>query len=196
MSLGSAAQVAAIAASAAVALSLALGHTPPGLHALPLFYNTSPSLPTGLYVTRNARLLQKGDLVRACVPEAYAATALERSYLHPGSCKGGAAHIGKFIVGLAGDTVYVDSAGVVVNGLRLRQTQPWHRDGRGRDVEHYTVARILAHGECFLISAMDPMSYDSRYFGPTKCDSPYVKLVPVGDHAQRLVAAHALRYIE
>ncbi len=196
MSLGSKIIGGAVTATMLVSLLLVLGIVPPGLTALPLFYNTSPSLPRGLYVAKKVHHIKRGDLVRACVPATFAATALDRGYLHPGSCPGGAAHVGKFVAGVAGDVAIVDSVGVHVNGRPLPETAPSRHDGRGRSVQHYAGERVLAHGECFLVSAMDPMSYDSRYFGPAGCSVPLVLLTPVGRRARRRVEAHARVYSE
>ena len=166
-------------------------HAPSGTVSLPLFYNTTPSLPRGLYMARKADRLDVGDLVRVCLPPEAASEALARAYLMPGSCPSGAAAVGKLVAALEGDTVRVDTLGVHVRGRLLPRSAPCSRDSRGRSVPWAAGQTVLGPGECFVVSTLDALSYDSRYFGPIRCRPPHVVLRPVGKGARHLLGAHA-----
>ncbi len=166
-------------------------HAPPGAVSLPLFYNTTASLPRGLYIARKAGTLQVGDLVRVCIPPEAASEALARAYLMPGSCPSGAAAVGKLVAALEGDTVRVDTLGVRVRGQLLPKSAPQALDSHGRAVQQATGQVVLGPGECFVVSTLDALSYDSRYFGPVTCKPPHVVLRPLGKRARRLLREHA-----
>ena len=166
-------------------------HAPSGAVSLPLFYNTTASLPRGLYVARKAGTIQVGDLVRACIPPEAASEALARAYLMPGSCPSGAAAVGKLVAAMEGDTVRVDTLGVHVRGRLLPKSAPQAFDSRGRAVKKAAGHIVLGPGECFVVSTLDALSYDSRYFGPVRCQSPHVVLRPLGKRARRLLREHA-----
>lgn len=166
-------------------------YAPSGAVSLPLFYNTTPSLPRGLYVARKADRIGAGDLVRVCIPPEAASEALARAYLMPGSCPSGAAAVGKLVAALEGDTVRVDALGVHVRGRLLPRSAPRARDSRGRSVQWAAGQLVLGPAECFVVSTLDALSYDSRYFGPVRCRPPHVVLRPLGKSARRLLREHA-----
>ena len=149
-----------------------------------LYFNTSDSLPYGLYRayyrsdvqvgffaveqkgTVQPLFLERGSLVVVCLPQSVAALARERNYVNSGKCSGNTAPVGKHVVALAGDLVLVDAAGVKVNGRLLPHSAPLVRDATGAQMPGARLAApyMLRTGEYLVLNALDS-SFDSRYFG-------------------------------
>jgi conjugative transfer signal peptidase TraF len=132
-------------------------------------YNTSGSLPRGLYriSAPAAHPPRAFDLVVICPPPAAAALAVSRGYLDAGSCPGGSHPLGKLVVAAAGEVVELSPLGVRLgNGLLLPASRPLATDSAGRPLPHAAFGRRrLARGEIWLF-APHPRSFDSRCFGP------------------------------
>jgi conjugative transfer signal peptidase TraF len=151
-------------------------------------FNTSPSLPRGLYIEVPRGWLERepvrGDLVLACAPAAGAELARRRGYLGGGPCgagaAGGAAALGKLVLAAAGDEVAFGAGGLVVNGRAVAASRPLPRDSAGRPLAHAPFGRCrVAPGELWLFAPYHPRSYDSRYFGPVPAAAVRGWLVPV-----------------
>jgi conjugative transfer signal peptidase TraF len=149
------------------------------VYGLRLTYNTTPSLPVGIY--RIAKLHdepRRGDFVGVCLDGETARLALSRGYVNRQGlapyvsgvrCPSGAAVIGKPVAGVPGDTVDVGAEGTRINGAPLPHGSPVVRDRRGRTMPHAEAGRrILRPGEYWLQSIYSPWSFDSRYFGPVR----------------------------
>ena len=131
-----------------------------------LHVNVSRSAPRGLYRAANAPLT-RGALVAACLPTEVARVGLERGYLPPGSCPGGAQPVIKRVAAMASDAVDVTSTRVSVNGRPLSDSAVAAADSRGRALSHMPWGeRMLSDGEVWLMGTADRRSWDSRYFGP------------------------------
>jgi conjugative transfer signal peptidase TraF len=144
-----------------------------------LTYNTTPSLPIGIYrIEELAREPRRGDFVGVCLEGETARLALARGYVHRQAlepyvyrvrCPSGTAIIGKPVVGVPGDTVELDRNGVRINGETLPGGAVVVRDSRGRRMPHPEWGRrILASDEYWAQSPYSPRSFDSRYFGPVR----------------------------
>jgi conjugative transfer signal peptidase TraF len=156
-----------------------------------LTYNSSASLPLGVYQIRIAATAtpRAGDIVGLCLDGAVADLALRRGYVHPeglepwiyGSrCPGGIAPIGKPVAAVAGDTVLIDSTGVRINGRLLRYSRTRTRDRAGRRVPHSAWGRlVLRPGEVWVQSEYTDASFDSRVFGPVPRGAILDRRVPV-----------------
>ncbi len=123
-----------------------------------IVYNPSDSVPRGWYRIGPPDALHIGDIVLARLPAEAAALAAQRGYLplHIPLLK----RIGAMSpqqVCIEGRIVRID--GVAVAGVRAT-------DGRGRPLLAWQQCRRLHDGELFLLSATNPVSFDSRYFGP------------------------------
>ncbi|KAF1043308.1 S26 family signal peptidase [Xylophilus sp.] len=125
-------------------------------------YNPSDSVPRGWYRIESAGTvadaLHVGDIVLARLPAEVAALAGLRGYLPervPLLKRIGA--IAPQRVCLAQRTVYVEDVPVAL----AREA-----DGLGRGLPLWSHCRALRDGELFLLSATNPASFDSRYFGP------------------------------
>ena len=129
-----------------------------------LRFNTSPSLPLGLYVITTDGT---ANLAEFCPAEPFATFAIARGYRDPGACPDGAAPLLKPIVASAGDTVDLSAAGISVNGALLRNTAPLAKDSAGRPLSPWPFGRYLvARDTVWVASTYQPRSFDSRYFGP------------------------------
>ena len=136
----------------------------PALHAPAArwVYNPSDSVPRGWYRIETASTvsvaLHVGDIVLARLPAEAAALAAQRGYLPeriPLLKRIGAMAPQRVCV--AQRTVYVDDVPVAL----AREV-----DGQGRGLPLWSYCRALRAGELFLLSATNPASFDSRYFGP------------------------------
>jgi len=136
----------------------------PALHAPAArwVYNPSDSVPRGWYRIEAQRAstdaLQVGNIVLARLPARAAALAAQRGYLParvPLLKRIGAMALQRVCV--VGRTVYVDDVPVAL----AREA-----DGLGRGLPLWSHCRALRDGELFLLSATNPASFDSRYFGP------------------------------
>ena len=155
---------------------------------LPLHYNLTASLPLGLYGAEMREGVRRGDILRVCTPWRAAPVARARGYVGPGSCPGGTAPIGKMVLGLPGDTVFVSKEEIRIGSRTVLKDPLQERDTRGRLVRTAEGMHVLAAGECFVLSTYSPRSYDSRYFGPVECAPPFLVLTPVSDAARRRLA--------
>ncbi len=125
-------------------------------------YNPSDSVPRGWYRIESAgtvaNALHVGDIVLARLPTEAAALAAQRGYLPervPLLKRIGA--MAPQRVCIAQRTVHVDDVPVAL----AREA-----DGLGRGLLQWSHCRALRAGELFLLSATNPASFDSRYFGP------------------------------
>ena len=129
-------------------------------------FNYTESLPRGLYLASafDPSEVRRGALVAAC-PSPEAARALA-DYLPDGPCPGGTIELGKRVVGLPGDRVVLDSAGVSVSGRLVPHSAPLFRDRRGRLLSPVLGEVVLGPGAYWLHSGRVATSIDSRYVGP------------------------------
>jgi conjugative transfer signal peptidase TraF len=144
---------------------------------LRLTYNTTPSLPVGIYrIAALEGAPRRGDFVGFCLEGDMARLALDRGYVHRQAlepyvyrvrCASGAAAIGKPVAGVPGDTVDLGRSGVRINGLALPRGLAAGRDSRGRPMPRpRSGRRVLGPGEYWLQSTYSRWSLDSRYIGP------------------------------
>lgn len=140
-------------------------------------YNSTPSLPVGVYrIHPLDRPLRRADVVGFCLDSDAARTALYRGYVHPQGlepiiygtrCPDGAAVIGKPIAGIPGDTIDVAVDGVRVNGTLLARSRASTRDRAGRVLPSAPHGRtVLRTDEYWVQSQHAQNSYDSRIYGP------------------------------
>jgi conjugative transfer signal peptidase TraF len=149
-----------------------------GAFAAGLRLNGSPSEPIGFYWTMGNRP-QKGDLVFVRLPSTpLFALAKERGYLNVGGSP--ALHLIKRLVGVAGDEVTINAAGVAVNGIRLFNSKPLTKDGAGRPLSFHPLQNYtLCPGEVLLMSDYSPASFDARYFGPLQATTIESVIKPI-----------------
>ena len=123
-----------------------------------IVYNPSDSVPPGWYRIDPPDSLHVGSIVLARLPADAAALAALRGYLPE--------HIPllKRIGAMSPQQVCIEKHIVRIDGVAVAGV---HRvDGRGRPLSAWQQCRPLRDGELFLLSATNPASFDSRYFGP------------------------------
>jgi conjugative transfer signal peptidase TraF len=135
-----------------------------------IWLNLSPSMPVGLYLSRQMGdrhvAFRRGMIVAVCLPATLAAWGRDRGYLARGRCDDGVAPVGKPIFAVAGDTVVVAANGLSRNREIVRSTRALSRDRAGRPLPQLTAgAYPVEAGELWLVSTHNVLSWDSRYYG-------------------------------
>jgi conjugative transfer signal peptidase TraF len=151
-----------------------------------IHFNSSGSLPRGLYLVEGRRLgagggrrVARGELVLVCPPAGAAALAVERGYLRRGGCAGGSGRLGKLVLAVAGDEVEVGEGGLTVDGCAVQRSASSRGDAAGRPLPHVRAGRYrLRGGEVWLFSP-HPRSFDSRYFGVVRAERIEGRLHPL-----------------
>jgi len=131
-----------------------------------LIYNPSDSVAVGWYRVKPfphpsgslPHRLQVGDIILVRLPAGAAALAAQRGYLP--------AHIPllKRVGAVAPQHVCIVDGQVRIDGVPVGAALP--ADRLGRPLPSWPQCRPLMAGELFLLSATNPASFDSRYFGP------------------------------
>jgi conjugative transfer signal peptidase TraF len=136
------------------ALAWSSDHTPVAR----LVYNPSDSVPRGWYRIGPPDSLHVGSIVLARLSADAAALAAQRGYLPE--------HIPllKRIGAMPPQRVCIEKRIVRIDGVAVTGVRA--TDGRGRPLSAWQPCRRLHDGELFLLSATNPASFDSRYFGP------------------------------
>jgi len=141
--------------------------------------NLSASMPIGIYELTEDRI-GIGQMVAVCLPSAIARIGRERGYLRSGPCASGDQAVVKHVAGMAGDTIEVQPIGVTINGTAIPNSAVMERDRAGRPLAHVPWGTTtLQHGELWLMSTLQPNSWDSRYFGPVQFADVMVAVRPV-----------------
>lgn len=127
--------------------------------------NTTPSIPIGLYQTTD-ETIAVGDYVMFCPPEREVfRLARERHYLDPGACPGGSYPMVKRILAAKNDQVRIGHDGVFINGQIVPHSLPRPHDGAGRPLPRFSAEGRISDGDV-IVMGENPVSFDSRYFGP------------------------------
>ena len=136
-----------------------------------LVYNPSDSVPVGWYRVEPLhgqsnslpRLLSVGSIVLTRLPADAAALAAQRGYL-PARVP-----LLKHVGAVAPHHVCVFDALLWIDGVPVAALLP--ADRLGRPLPSWPQCRQLRPGEVFLLSATNPASFDSRYFGPVNASA-------------------------
>ena len=165
------ASVLALGISAAVALA-ALAWASFAKPLPRLVYNPSDSVPVGWYsvdpmlqqpapdASTTPAPLQVGSIVLVHLPAHVAALAAKRGYLP--------LHVPllKRVGAMAPQRVCIIGQALRIDGHTVAATL--RADRLGRPLHGWPQCRRLRAGEVFLLSATNPASFDSRYFGPVR----------------------------
>ncbi len=136
-----------------------------------LVYNSSDSVPRGWYHIAPADSLQVGSIVLARLPVQAATLAAQRGYLPTGI------PLLKRIGAVAPQRVCIHGTSVRIDDVVVAVVM--HADGRGRPLSAWPQCRRLARGELFLLSSTNPVSFDSRYFGPIRASDVIGNAQPI-----------------
>jgi conjugative transfer signal peptidase TraF len=123
-----------------------------------LIWNTTASVPTGLYHIRGTASLHIGERVAIDPPPQLRRFLAARGYL-PGGVP-----LLKEIAALPGDTVCRTGALITINDVPSGAARV--RDSRGRALPEWKGCRVIAAEEIFIMNRHAPDSFDGRYFGP------------------------------
>jgi len=123
-----------------------------------IVYNPSDSVPRGWYRIGPADSLHAGSIVLTRLPADAAALAAQRGYLPQ------RIPLLKRIGAMSPQQVCVEKHIVRIDDVAVTGVRA--TDGRGRPLSAWQQCRRLHDGELFLLSATNPASFDSRYFGP------------------------------
>ncbi len=131
-----------------------------------IYINTTPSLPVGFYKVIDEPIVSDA-YVAFCPPQdAVFDMARNRSYINRGDCPGGYGLLLKRVFAQSGDTVFIDQAGIFVNGKHLSNSTQLTADAEGHALPQYHLdQRVLDDSEYLLLSDVNPQSFDARYFG-------------------------------
>lgn len=157
--------VLAVMAIAAVAASLRNG---PPLY----IWNSTPSVPRGLYRLQAHATVRVTTLVAAQPPEPLATALALNGYLPLG------VPLLKRVLALAGQTVCRDGHTIVVDTVALPSTAQ-ARDGRGRPLPSWRGCYLIADDEVFLMNWDSDDSLDGRYFGVLPRSAIVARAIPV-----------------
>ncbi len=149
-----------------------------------LIYNPSDSVAVGWYRVQPLdqraaslpRSLSVGSIVLTRLPADAATLAAQRGYLP--------AHIPllKRVGAVAPQHVCIIDGQVRIDGVPVAAALP--ADRLGRPLASWRHCRPLMEGELFLLSATNPASFDSRYFGPVSAAAVIGIAHPVWHGAQ------------
>ena len=123
-----------------------------------IVYNPSDSVPRGWYRIGPPDSLHVGSIVLTRLPVDAAALAAQRGYLPE------RIPLLKRIGAMEPQQVCTEGRTVRIDGVALATALK--TDGQGRSLPIWQQCRPLRDGELFLLSATNPASFDSRYFGP------------------------------
>lgn len=121
--------------------------------------------------------IARDQLVLVCLEEKWAEFAFQRHYIGIGKCADHSAPVGKWIVGIPGDTVEFTPEGIIVNQELLLNSKPALQDGQGREMPQISGSYTLEK-EVVLCNPQ-PSSFDSRYFGPIPIQQIHATLSPL-----------------
>jgi conjugative transfer signal peptidase TraF len=126
----------------------------------PLYiWNSSDSVPVGLYRLRPASDYHVTQLLAVRPPEPLATFLDLNGYLPSG------VPMLKRVLAIPGQTVCRSGSRISVDGIELGKAQ--ERDGRGRPLPVWQGCDVVGEGELFLMNWQSADSLDGRYFGLT-----------------------------
>ncbi|HCI1651755.1 TPA: S26 family signal peptidase [Pseudomonas aeruginosa] len=147
----------ALAITSAIGLA-ALAWASLGQPAVHIVYNPSDSVAVGWYRILPPEAFTVGGVVLVRPPAHAAAVAARRGYLPLG------VPLLKRVGAVAPQHVCIEDGVVRIDGTPVAAVM--RADWSGRPLSAWPLCRQLADGELFLLSATNPASFDSRYFGP------------------------------
>lgn len=121
-------------------------------------WNTTASVPTGLYHIRGKASLHVGERVAIAPPAELRRYLAERGYLPSG------VPLLKEVAALRGDTVCRRGLVILINNEPAGQARAL--DSRARPLPDWQGCRTIGADEIFVMNRRAPGSFDGRYFGP------------------------------
>ena len=144
-------------------------------------WNTTASVPTGLYLIRGKQSIHVGERVAVEPPPALRRLLAERGYLPVG------VPLLKRVAAVSGQRVCRFAHGVTIDGKFVGVARSFDR--RGRPLPAWSGCYRLATGELFVMNPDAPDSFDGRYFGALTTHDVVGRATPIwtdeaddGDH--------------
>jgi conjugative transfer signal peptidase TraF len=138
----------------------------------PIFiWNSSKSVPVGLYRLRPAGNHHVTELVAVRPPEPLATYLDLNGYLPAG------VPMLKRVLALPGQTVCRNGRTISVDGIEIGEAR--ERDGRGRPLPVWEGCDLVGQGEFFLMNWQSATSLDGRYFGMMPATAIIGRALPV-----------------
>lgn len=137
----------------------------------PLIWNSSESIPVGLYRLRAAGDYHVTQLLAVRPPEPLATFLDLNGYLPTG------VPMLKRVLALPGQTVCRNARTISVDGIEMGEAQ--ERDSRGRPLPVWQGCDVVGEGELFLMNWQSAVSLDGRYFGLTPTTAVIGRAHPV-----------------
>jgi conjugative transfer signal peptidase TraF len=134
-------------------------------------WNSSESVPVGLYRLRPAVNHHVTELVAVRPPEPLASYLDLNGYLPTG------VPMLKRVLALPGQTVCRNGSIIRVDGIEIGEAR--ERDGRGRPLLAWEGCDTVGEGELFLMNWQSATSLDGRYFGMTPATAVIGRVLPV-----------------
>lgn len=139
----------------------------------PLYiWNSSPSVPRGLYRLQPDAPIGITTLVAAQPPEPLASALALNGYLPLG------VPLLKRVLALPGQIVCRDGDTILVDEIAFQSTAKAH-DRRGRPLPSWQGCYRIADDEVFLMNWQSDDSLDGRYFGPFPRSTIIARAIPV-----------------
>ena len=143
---------------------------------IPLVFNTTASMPRGLYYSFDCRP-ERGDIIQFRPDAPHWNLALERGYI-----SSRAQGLLKEVAAVPGDLVCWNDTHILINGQEVRSIPT--EDSRGRPLTHPQGCLTVSFGEILPLAPGTTLSFDGRYFGfissemITDCLSPLLTEMP------------------
>lgn len=134
-------------------------------------WNSSNSVPIGLYRVQPATQLAVTELVAVRPPDLLAAFLDLNGYLPIG------VPMLKRVLALPGQTVCRNGLKIAVDDVDVGEAR--ERDRRNRPLPVWHGCRVIADGDVFVMNWQSADSLDSRYFGPLPASAVIGRAVPV-----------------
>jgi conjugative transfer signal peptidase TraF len=155
------------ALSAASILTSTIGAKPAPLY----IWNSSDSVPLGLYSLLSTDERHVAELVAVVPPEPLATFLADGGYLPHGVL------MLKRVLALPGQTVCRNGLTISVDAIDMGEAR--ERDSRGRSLPVWQGCRVVGDGELFLMNWQSEDSLDGRYFGLIPASSIIGRALPI-----------------
>ncbi len=147
-----------------------------------LLWNSTASVPVGLYRVWPGSTLHVGDMAALRLPDRLALLLSQRGYLPFG------VPLLKPVAALPGQTVCRASGSITIDGRPVGDALT--RDHRGRSLPVWQGCRRLEHDEIFVMNAAEPRSLDGRYFGPLPVSTVMGRAIQLWVTTRRAATRH------
>ncbi|MBV0888861.1 S26 family signal peptidase [Komagataeibacter oboediens] len=147
-----------------------------------LLWNSTASVPVGLYQLRAESALHVGDLVALRLPDRLALLLSQRGYLPLG------VPLLKPIAALPGQTVCRANGSITIDGKSVGEALT--TDHRGRPLPVWQGCHRLIRSEIFVMNPAEPRSLDGRYFGPLPASTVIGRAIPMWVTTGRTAPGH------